>query len=100
MTQVMPSLAMDAASTLIFGEGDAAIVDQITQRDASGYFATIILQAGLVSCAYQLLFLHEKIVGVLSRCLAVTDDEKAAALEPWPHECHLRVIIVIIGALK
>ena len=30
----------------------------------------------------------------------VTDDEKAAALEPWPHECHLRVIIVMIGALK
>ena len=75
---VMPSLAMDAANDLFLqllasqtdiaagtGSGGsevavrAQIAAQIGTADNSAYFATILLQAALVSCAYQLLHTHE-----------------------------------------
>ena len=46
--------------------------------DNSAYFATILLQATLVSGAYQLLHTHEYIVGIGLRWFAVTDEVRAS----------------------
>ena len=124
--QVMPVLAMDAASAFFFdadttanvtvsaaaehpvltdtaspqatpspsslshaGQQHYSLVSRIAsadQGDMSVYCATIILQAALVSCAYQLTRLHEVLCGRVLCWLAVTPAERQQALLPWEHE--------------
>jgi hypothetical protein len=88
---ILPSLAMDAASTFVFdlvndsNTGDS-MLDSMSAGDHSAYFATIVLQAAFVSSPYQLLRLHEYLIGLLGWLIATTPEGKCKAMEPWTHE--------------
>ena len=112
---VMPTVSMDAASTLFFellGPHAEDAEEHVTQSlslawfsskegDISDHCATIILQSALVSCAYQLVRVHEVLGGWVLRSLAVTNAEKEQAMVPWAHEYgyHLAysMLIFVIG---
>ena len=70
--------------------------------DNSAYFATILLQATLVSGAYQLLHTHEYIVGIGLRWFAVTDEVSASRTLPldfkrsvWSRELYAFPVVAV-----
>lgn len=63
---ILPSLAMDAASSVVWslfdGDGGSGnLLGAVSTSDNSAYFATIVLQAAFVSVPYQLLRTHEHV---------------------------------------